>query len=530
MLEFATKLQRARFYLCRSRTANAIAKSRRGFRKKNSGLISITSFCQSLIAGQDPTGQQAYQSLFLMAANTDRLRVNNDQYATHKAMLNPFSSTCLLVLLLLGSGCSNTSLLTRQDYQKSQQDFLQGDANEALVDFPRKTENGTFITTMEQGYLSLIQGKPQIKGLQQQAEVLEDRVRFHVSREARSFFYVQTPEDYYASEHEVIWLHFLLSWGYALQDKQEDACVEARIASSLLSLPWSPTGHFDDPTMRLFLAGLWTMCGEWHEAQVDLRAAWFMDNNLTWARELAEHEQPPAHLFIVLGGPGPEPVWNPEMTANPLRSGRQISFHLRGVKRPLSMSDQRGTIIQPYLSPDAGKWYERHLARESELHEMILDSAYGGNAAVSGTIAGGMIAVTSSAGLAIGIGGTALGAAIIYAGAQSGSADAAKLGLIIAGASIEAGMKISQEGYTDSTRSFKQNLDPTPGYRFVRYLPEYLWMGWSDQAIAYPVTLRTPVATIKIRQPSIVNRTAVTIAHLPDTRTSAGTGRRYPPW
>ncbi|MDH4234358.1 MAG: hypothetical protein OEV15_04405, partial [Gallionella sp.] len=219
----------------------------------------------------------------------------------HKSKLSLCKSACFLVLALLASGCSQDSLLARQDYQKSQQHFLKGNADNALLNFPRVAEDGTFITTMEKGYLSLIQGKPRIKGLQKQAEVLEKRVRYHVSREARTFFYVQTPEDYYASEHEVIWLHLLLSWGYSLQEKYTEACVEARIASSLLSLPWSPAGHFDDPAMRLFLAGLWTMCGEWREAQVDLRAAWFLDNSLTWAKELADHSQPPPHLFIVLG-------------------------------------------------------------------------------------------------------------------------------------------------------------------------------------------------------------------------------------
>src|SRR5512135_1434852 len=201
--------------------------------------------------------------------------------------------------LLLIAGCSQNNLLTKQDYQKSQQDFMRGDAGKALLDFPRGAEDGNFITTMEKGYLSLIQGKPQIKGLQQQAALLENRVRYHVSREARTFFYVQTPEDYYASEHEVIWLHFLLSWGYSLQGKYEDACVEAREAGSLLSLPWSPNGHFDDPALRLILAGLWTMCGSWREAQVDLRAAWMMDNSLGWAKQLADRERPPRHLFML---------------------------------------------------------------------------------------------------------------------------------------------------------------------------------------------------------------------------------------
>jgi hypothetical protein len=439
----------------------------------------------------------------------------------HQAQLTPFHTACLLVLMLFGSGCSQNSLLTKQSYQKSQQDFLRGDAAQALIDFPRAAEQGTFITAMEKGYLSLIQGEPQIKELQKQAEVLENRVRYHVSREAWNFFYVQTPEDYYASEHEVIWLHFLLSWGYSLQGKYEDACVEARISGSLLTLPWSPVGHFDDPAMRLFLAGLWTMCGEWHEAQVDLRAAWFMDNRLTWARELAEHDQPPAHLFIALGGPGPEPVWDPELKINPLRSERQVSFRLRGRKSPLSMTDQNGVAIESHLSPDAGPWYERHLARESELHEMILDSAYGNKMAVHGALAGTEIAVTSSMGLAVGIGGTALGAAIMYYG---NSADAVNLGLVVAAASIEQGIKISRQGYDRSTTRLKQELDPSPSYRFVRYLPEYLWMGWSDQAITYPVAMRTPSAEIQIKQPGVENNgTSVSVAFLPDALPACST-------
>lgn len=348
----------------------------------------------------------------------------------------------LVISLLLCAGCSQNSLLTRQDYQTSREDFMHADYEHALQDFPRGREDGDFITTMEKGYLSLLLGKPQIEGLTRQAALQENQVRYHVTREARTFFYVRTPEDYYPSEHEVIWLHFLLGWGYAQQGKYTDACVEARVASDLLTLPWSPSGHFDDPTMRLFLAGLWTMCGEWREAQVDFRAAWEMDNSLTWARELADRDKPPVQLFIVLGGIGPEVVWDPEFKANPLRSGRRVSFRLHGRKSALLMTDQRGTIIPAHLSPDAGKWYERHLARESELDEMIQDSAYGGKAAASGTLAGGWIAITTGTGILVGVGGTALGVAIIYYGQ---SADAVKVGLLVAAYGISEGLDILEE-------------------------------------------------------------------------------------
>lgn len=428
--------------------------------------------------------------------------------------MRPLLIVSLAILSLVPlAGCSQNGLLTRQDYQLSQQDFVRGDAARALRDFPRGREEGTFITTMEKGYLSLLQGKPELTGLQKQAALQEDQVRYHVSREARTFFYVQTPEDYYPSEHEVIWLHFLLGWGYAQQGKYSESCVEARAAADLLALPWSPTGHFDDPTMRLFLAGLWTMCGQWREAQVDFRAAWLMDNGLTWAKALAERDKAPPQLFMVLGGPGPEVVWTPKLGANPMRAGRQVSFRLRGHKSALSITDSRGAVVSTHLSPDAGKWYQRHLARESELHELIQDSAYGGKAVASGTAAGGWIAATTGAGILVGLGGTALGGAIMYYGA---SADAVKLGLVVAGGSISWGMDIAKQGYEDSTRQLKQELDPSPRYRFVRLLPEYLWIGWSDQDMAFPLDLRAAAADIRIPRPSVMNHTAVTVAWLPD--------------
>jgi hypothetical protein len=430
---------------------------------------------------------------------------------------------CLLLLLAMSAtGCSQTTLLTKQDYQKSQKQFIQGNADDAFLDFPRQAEAGSFITHMEKAYLNLIQGKPQISLLQQQAELLEKRVRYHVSREAKTFFYLQTPDDYYASEHEVIWLHFMLSWGYSLQGKYEKACVEARVASSLLSLPWSPVGHFDDPSMRLFLAGLWAMCGDWSEAQVDLRAAWTMDKRLTWALELAGREQAPANLFLVLGGPGPEPLWTPEMKINPLRSHRQISFKLRGQKSMLTISDHSGVVVSTKISPDASKWYERHLERESELHELILDSTFGGKATASGAIASTKIAAKTSWGLLIGVGGTALGLAISNAGLKSGSDDTVKYGLITAAASITWGLKFISEGYKSSVREFKQDLDPSMHYRFVRYLPEYLWLGWSDQAMHFPVALRISSGSrTYIQQPSVIGPTSVTIAFIPDIGTSS---------
>jgi hypothetical protein len=108
-----------------------------------------------------------------------------------------------------------------------------------------------------------------------------------------------------------------------------------------------------------------------------------------------------------------------------------------------------------------------------------------------------------------------LGAAIIY----YGNTDSAfKLGLIVAALSIKKGMDISREGYEESTTTLKQQLDPSTRYRFVRYLPEYLWLGWSDQPIAYPVELRTSESRVVVQHPTISNGVHVSVAYVPDAR------------
>ena len=432
-----------------------------------------------------------------------------------------FANLCLLVVLI--SGCSQ-NLLSKQDYEGSQAKFMRNEVHEALVAFPRGREEGDFITTMEKTYLSLLQGEPDIVALQKQDAALENRVRYHVSREVRTFFYVQTPEDYYAAEHEVIWMHFLLCWGYAQQGKYEDACVEAREAGSLLTLPWSPNGHFDDAGMRVFLGVLWTMCGEWREAQVDFRAAYAMDNSLAWANELAQRDKPPSNLFLVLGGPGPEPEWNPDLSGNPLRSARRVNFRLRGVKSTLSIVDQQGREIEPHLTPDAGAWYARLMERESELHDMILDSTYGAKATGSAAWAGAKIVAATTEGMLVSAAGVVLGAGVCYYGSQAsvsggsleGALYACAGGLLLAAKSIDWGTKIADDGYAQSAREFRREMDPSDTYRFVRYLPEYMWIGWSDQPVSYPVKVNTASDRVNLSGPGIGKGVSINIAYVPD--------------
>jgi hypothetical protein len=245
-----------------------------------------------------------------------------------------------------------------------------------------------------------------------------------------------------------------------------------------------------------------------------------MDNSLFWAKELADRDQAPAQLFVVLGGPGPDLMWSPEFTVNPLRSERKVSFKLRGQKSALTLVDGSGFLIQPHISPDASNWYERHVARESELHELIVDSAYGGNAAINGAVAAAKITSSAGLGLGVGVGGSVLGAALVYIGGEAKSDGLMGVGLGIMLASIKKGWAMAAQGYAESTSELTQKLDPSETYRFVRYLPEYLWMGWSDKEIGFPVSLRTPFTRTSIAHPSVVHRgTSVSIAFLPDLPT-----------
>ncbi len=100
--------------------------------------------------------------------------------------------------------------------------------------------------------------------------------------------------------------------------------------------------------------------------------------------------------------------------------------------------------------------------------------------------------------------------------ASKGAREKIKLGLVIAALSIQKGIEISQKGYQESSSTLKRELDPSVSYRYVRYLPEYLWMGWSDQAITYPLVLSTPDYRTTVEYPAVVAPTSVGVAFVPD--------------
>jgi ankyrin repeat protein len=393
----------------------------------------------------------------------------------------------IYIILVLMSFTQCTSLLAKKDYAASVKYLGQWDIDKSLKYFPEGEKN-KLITEMEKTYLNLLSGKPEIDNLIAFTKKTDNQVRIKASRELKSFFYLETPEGYYASEHEIIWLHLLLSWGYSMRGDRDNAYIEAKICANLLSNEWSVEGRFDDPFLRVLLGAMWTMCGEWEEAQVDFRAAYKLDKSMQWANALGEMKQAPEKLIIILGGPGPEPEWDPELKSNPIRGLRDIKFYPRGIKSTLVLKDKNNYNINLYLTPDSSYWYKRHFMRDNEIQDLIQDTKYAEKATGSGLKNTGLFAANVAGGVLIAAGGIALGGGVILLGLYLNSGQLAALGLIPMIGGPVWGYNYISKSYRNRIEDFKEETDPSDNYRFVRFLPEYAWIGWSLKKNTEPFT------------------------------------------
>ena len=417
-----------------------------------------------------------------------------------------------LVVILLGLQACATQKLMRQDYDASISALILDEPQTALLHYP-KGERDSFIVTMEKTYLNLLAGHADLTGLQRYADEIEDRVRYDVSREIAAYFYVETSDGYYASEHEIIWLHMLLSWGYSLQQQYEKACVESRKSAFLLSYEWSHEGHFDDAMLRVLLGALWAMCGSWDDAVVDFRKAYRLDPNLAWLKPLAERQQAPRHLFVGLGGIGPELYWDPTIELNPIRGIKHLGFQLTAQQSDLTVQSSQQQVIPLYLSPTAAPWYERHWVRNNIIHDLIDDSQYSTKVLLSG----GLSTAKTATGIAWGVVAGALitaGGAVIVRYANDADDILAGIGLMLYGPkyAVDSIGRTTKESIDD----VKEELDISEQYRFVRFLPEYAWLGWSDEVLTPPLHVVRSEQTIKSLDESLSHRPDVSLFHYAD--------------
>ncbi|TGL58369.1 hypothetical protein [Leptospira sarikeiensis] len=393
------------------------------------------------------------------------------------------SGAILLFLLSLCISCS--SLLKREDYIPAKNEWTKADPKSALKEFP-SGESGSFITVLEKATIGLFAGEKNISKLQDLAEENKSRLRFSASRELRSFFYMETPEGYYASEAEIIYLHILLGFYYAKKEQYEEALVEARYAANLLNGEWSAEGQFDDPTLRILLGVLWTACGEWQDAKIDFRAALRLSPKTGWLRQYAYSDQPPKEVLLVFGGAGPEPFMDPEANLNFVRGLRKLNFRFRGNRSELSWSDLDGNQDKLLLGPSTPNWYQRHLDRDNSMHEIIDDSKYFQLVTFSTAKQASILTAKITGSILVGTLIVGVGGGIAYLGAQANSGEAVGFGALIAISGVQLAAKMIDDAVATSREEFSKDLDVSSDYRFVRFLPEYVWLSFSKKSLRFP--------------------------------------------
>jgi len=420
----------------------------------------------------------------------------------------------ILAMSLINLSCS--TLNTKSTYYFPSSSLISGDIDSAIQSLPTG-EGDTFITIMERTYLNLLKGNPDIGKLADYSVLIDNQIRYKISREAKSFFFVETPEGYYASEHEIIWMHFLLSWGYSLRNDFSSARVEVNRSAVLLSNKFSEEGRFDDAFMRVICGVLWSMCGEWDDARTDFRRALILNPSMKWIKELISMEEPPKNLTLILGGIGYQPYWNPKGDAF-LRGYRDVDFKAMGNKSRLTLSIPENVNLNLFITPDAAGWYARHKTRNNEISDTIDDVKYAEKFGVSSTKMTSEVLFGAAGGFLIFALFGALGVGVIALGLYANSAELAGVGVgsIIYGG--YSGTGFATRHYKEAASTYRKEMNPSDKYRFVRFLPEYSWLGWSKKNITTPLKVNSGNNSYNIYNSTVISNKGVNtiIGYFPD--------------
>lgn len=389
-------------------------------------------------------------------------------------------------------GCSSRRVIRDSEYKYSESAFKAGDPAQALELFPTK-EKGGFVTSIEKAWLSLWNNEKNHDDLLKQSKTLDDRNYTSILRETEYFFYSESEDGYIPAEHEVIVMH-LINAMYFMQNAQwEEARVEARRSTFFLQNYFKEDqSHFDDPALRLWLAGIWAALGEWQDAQVDLRKAYELSKNPALL-SLIERQHPPASLNIVFEGSGPRVAWRDDVAIP----------EYRDESTPPTAEIKFNTL----------PWFLRHEQRNSKIRNIVMNSNYMAqyyelNTAVGAEKGLGVVASNSLRAAGLITGTVIIGGGIyllIQSGAASGGGDA--FGYIV-GAGIVAGTALWNKGneiarqFERSTEESKQKgLENMRTYRFVRYMPSWIYLGNDGEFFDFShksLTYQSPSSKTKV--------------------------------
>ena len=111
--------------------------------------------------------------------------------------MNKLISAFLSGLLFFTTACTG-KYLSKDDYATSTRLMCDDKPALALHNYP-SGERNSFIVAMEKTYLNLISGKYDISALFKYRKIIDNQIKYQISREAKSFFICTIPEGYYAS-------------------------------------------------------------------------------------------------------------------------------------------------------------------------------------------------------------------------------------------------------------------------------------------------------------------------------------------
>lgn len=389
-----------------------------------------------------------------------------------------------LLPLLFTIGCASRSqLLLDSDYTDSVRELKLGNLENSINQFPNHKEKDGFITTTEKSWLHLWNPLSENIELEQKSKSIDERKIISISREAEHFFLSETEEGYIPGEHEIIILHLIAAMQFIKEKKWEPAKVEARRAAFYLQsyIPETET-HFDDPSLRLWLASIWIALGQWEEAQVDFRKIRELNPLVplpTWINK----KEAPQNITLVFDGVGPELIWS--------QSSSEPVFQ-NGMKNP-----------ELQISYETTNWSVRHLQRNSTIRQFIeksnyMTEYYGIEASAyakegTGQFAGNAIKLTGYlTGATIVIGGFYLAAS---AHISQGVEPIFYLGALVGTAIIGVGDKVIQDFNKSANMDRREGYAQLKNYRFIRYLPN--WISVTNE----PLNETASEASIRIENP-----------------------------
>lgn len=395
-----------------------------------------------------------------------------------------------ILFIVFLNACTTKKIIRNSEYQYSEAAFGSGDPAKALEHFPKKEQHG-FVTSIEKSWLGFWNDEKDFSDLMKQSKTFDERKYTSILRETEYFFYNESEDGYIPAEHEVIIMHLLNAMFFMRDNQWDKAHVEARKATFFFQNYFTEDqAHFDDPALRIWLAGVWAALGEWQEAQVDFRKAYELTKEPSLL-PFVEMEQPPKELSLIFNGTGPELIWEDgSPTPNFVNKNSPP-------KNPVTFSSL--------------PWFIRHEKRNSQIRDIIMKSNYmaqyyGLNTSVGAEKSVGFVAANSLRAVGIITGVVVIGGGI-YLIAQSGGSGGDAIGYVIGFGALlfdafwTEGDKIAKRFEESTAERKKEGLEKLRTYRFVRFLPSWVSISIAPEPLAFDgkaIPLQAPSSKTKV--------------------------------